>query len=376
MNEFLTYFRTSPTASSTINVDKERSVLLGVSVVEIGEAKGHGLSIELSFLKDLIKLSRKQNGGVKSNYDHPSSYNSGFGNFAGNVVNFRLSEDETKVLADINLDQEIGKAANKEKYNYAMLMAEKYPNKIGMSIAFQAGWPYQYDEDGKRINYRVKAKSGEYVRHKSWSWDRKVYATINGLDAVDFVDEPAATSGLFSVGSDDIKTYFENKKMTEMSANKDISLTPEEKSGLQKLFAKWGFGKKGETTPPVEDTPPIDEAAPVDFDSKLEALETKLQAKFEAQQEKHNAEKIDLEKKLSTAQDVVIDLKTQLSQTKVDAGNGGGDNLDNGNQPGAEAVWQFSQWEIDEMKRNGVDPVIAGKAFSKGITYEEAKALK
>jgi hypothetical protein len=137
-------------------VDREQGVLIGVSVITEGIAKGHGVEIDQTTLEQVKACADAFPDGVQVKVNHGT----GFDAIVGTLRNFRL--EGSKLLADLHLIK------NHKLREQILDVAELMPASVGLSIAF-SGKP----EKGK--------------------------ARCVELYSVDFVDRPAANpSGLFS----------------------------------------------------------------------------------------------------------------------------------------------------------------------------------
>ena len=138
-------------------------IIEGVSVISVGEAKGHGLFVDRTTLQEVKSCAESYAGGVKVNLDHGA----GIRDIVGFCDNFRIIGD--KLVADLNLLQ------NAERRDYVLEIAEKLPDTFGISIAFSG--PVR-EIDGKR------------------------FASCAELYSADLVQTPAANpTGLFSFES-------------------------------------------------------------------------------------------------------------------------------------------------------------------------------
>jgi hypothetical protein len=135
-------------------------IIEGVSVISVGEAKGHGLFVDRITLQEVKACAESYAGGVKVNLDHGA----GIRDIVGFCDNFRIIGE--KLVADLNL------LKNAERKDYVLEIAEKLPDTFGISIAFSG--PVR-EIDGKR------------------------FASCEELYSADLVQTPAANpTGLFS----------------------------------------------------------------------------------------------------------------------------------------------------------------------------------
>jgi hypothetical protein len=156
-------------------------IIEGVSVISVGEAKGHGLFVDAQTLREVKACAETYAGGVKVNLDHGA----GIRDIVGFVDNFRIIGE--KLVADLNLLQ------NAERRDYVLEIAEKLPDTFGISIAFSG--PVR-EIDGKR------------------------FASCEELYSADLVQTPAANpTGLFS---------FEAKRVDKFSSDMEDEKTQAE----------------------------------------------------------------------------------------------------------------------------------------------------
>lgn len=164
-------------------VDRETGVISGVSVISVGEAKGHGMFVDATTLEQ-VKLSAEQHeDGVKVKTDHWS----GFNGIVGVIKNFQIDGD--KLRGDLHLLE------NHEAREKVLEMAEKMPSQFGISISF-SGEAETKPVEADGITSEVK------------------FARCESLEACDLVDSPAANKdGLFSAKEDAF-----SKTLKELSA--------------------------------------------------------------------------------------------------------------------------------------------------------------
>jgi hypothetical protein len=197
-------------------------IIEGVSIISVGEAKGHGLFVDATTLQEVKACAESYAGGVKVNLDHGA----GIKDIIGFVDNFRIVGD--KLLGDLNLLQTADRRA------YVLEIAEKLPDTFGISIAF----------------------SGP-VREI----DGKSFASCTELYSADLVQTPAANpTGLFSFQAVDKKSQPMDTASTN-TALEDGEKEDPMKDILSRLAAletfaadyKKGMEEKGEEKEMAED---------------------------------------------------------------------------------------------------------------------------
>ena len=143
-------------------------IIEGVSIISVGEAKGHGLFVDDITLQEVKACAESYAGGVKVNLDHGA----GIKDIVGFCDNFRIIGK--KLVADLNLLE------TAEKRAYVLEIASRMPDTFGISIAF----------------------SGP-VRER----DGRSFASCTELYSADLVQTPAANpTGLFSFTAKSVDT--------------------------------------------------------------------------------------------------------------------------------------------------------------------------
>ena len=130
----------------------------GVSILEIGEAKGHDLFVDKMSLEKAMDIMKKAPNGVKVKMNHGS----GLDAVVGFARNARIEGD--KLVADLKL------LKNSPHYGLIKEMADEAPDQFGISLAF--------------VNESETIEGKEYIRPQS-------------IASADLVSSPAATNGLF-----------------------------------------------------------------------------------------------------------------------------------------------------------------------------------
>jgi len=155
---------TAHASFQAITQKADAGVIRGVSVVTMGEAKGHNLWIDSETLAQFQKLSTGFPNGVKVKSKHGTNFDA----IVGALKDFRI--DGEKLLADLHLIQ------SHPQFSHIVELAERLPGEFGLSASFE---------------YTKEAKDGKTFARPIW------------IDSVDMVDEPAANpSGLFSAKVD------------------------------------------------------------------------------------------------------------------------------------------------------------------------------
>jgi len=138
--------------------EMEEMELGGVSILEVGEAKGHDLFVDKTSLDTALKLMGSAKNGVKVKMNHGS----GLDAVVGFARNPRIEGD--KLVADLRL------LRNSPHYGLIKEMASEAPDQFGVSLAF--------------VNESETINGKDYIRPQS-------------IASADLVSSPAATNGLF-----------------------------------------------------------------------------------------------------------------------------------------------------------------------------------
>lgn len=210
-------------------------VIEAVSIISVGEAKGHGLYVDAQTLREVKACAETYAGGVKVNLDHGA----GIKDIIGFVDNFRIVGE--KLLGDLNLLQ------NADRRAYVLEIAEKLPDTFGISIAFSGP---------------VRDIGG------------KSFASCEELYSADLVQTPAANpTGLFSFEAksvDKISKQMEDTPEIEIEPKEDEVSIADIVSRLSALESAFGDYKKSMEAAPEE---PKDEPMK---DSEMSKLQAKL----------------------------------------------------------------------------------------------------
>ena len=136
----------------------EETELGGVSILEVGEAKGHDLFVDKVSLQTALKLMKGARNGIKVKINHGS----GLESVVAFARNPRIEGD--KLVADLRL------LRNSPHYGLIKEMASEAPDQFGVSLAF--------------VNESETINGKDYIRPQS-------------IASADLVSSPAATNGLF-----------------------------------------------------------------------------------------------------------------------------------------------------------------------------------
>lgn len=183
-------FRTT-LSRSALNIDREARTVDNVILATIGEARGHGVEIEQSFLDDMDRyVTKKMSGRVQCNMGHQwNSLGFQFGFFSGAKIDGKQYKAKLTVY----------KAADKSPEMRGMGewffdLAEEDPKAVMCSIKFEPDHYYQYDDKGQKVIIPYSWWSGPQKAYEK----KAVFVAFKRLISCDIVDEGALTDSLFS----------------------------------------------------------------------------------------------------------------------------------------------------------------------------------
>jgi hypothetical protein len=220
-------------------IDAQAATISDVSVITVGEAKGHGLMIDEQTLVEVKAAAETYAGGLKVKTDHYT----GFNEIVGTLKNFRIDGDQLR--ADLFL------LKNHDATARILEMAELMPDTFGLSISFTG----EHEESDNDI----------------------VFARCTEIYSADLVDAPAANpTGLFSAKVDSEKKDMDEKQIADAIA---AALAPviEEMAAMQAKLAALEVDEEKEMT---EDKPEemTEDKAMVEHDEEKEDMSAKLAA--------------------------------------------------------------------------------------------------
>lgn len=176
------------------SVVESKGLILGISVVTAGEAKGHEVWLDKSFVADVVRMGNENPQGIKARFGHPTMSAEALGTYLGQFTNFRLSKDGTQALADLQLNEASRQSPHGDLWQWVLTMAKTAPKQLGASIVFSVGAEYYHDLEGNHIETAAKGKT-----EVDANGNPKRFVQIRALYGTDIVDEPAANgAGLFS----------------------------------------------------------------------------------------------------------------------------------------------------------------------------------
>jgi len=195
------WFKSAPTPGNFTSdqIDVENGIIRDVVMVQEGPAKGHGVSVEASFIDDIVAYDIKHfsQTGLKARFGHPSASNETMGTQLGIFTDFRKRVVNGKAEEIANL-QLLSAADDSPTHpgmrTWVLKMAQERPDFLMSSIVFSGKSEYQRTPDGAKHQLR---------RNEDGSTNKKseygpVFIEFGEHYFTDIVEQGAATESLFS----------------------------------------------------------------------------------------------------------------------------------------------------------------------------------
>lgn len=194
--------------------DKGVGVIEGFAVMRKGFVKDcRAWEIDDVTLDKVVEEGNRLKLGAKDRFGHPGMSSQALGTFIGRAKQFRRDGDI--VRADLYIDKTAYNTPQGDLGTYVLDLAENDPEAFGSSIVFDYALEYRLEKDGtKQKDPKTKKDLPPLLR-------------IKKLFAVDTVDDPAATDGMFSRYTDSVKLSAEatavlDKLLTSPDAEESI----------------------------------------------------------------------------------------------------------------------------------------------------------
>lgn len=217
---------------STSKIDEVNGIIHDVVLCKAGEAKGHGVHLDNSFINEVATQGNALSIGLKCRFGHPTMSSEALGTYMGRIKNVRTSDDGSSAIGDLHLDDSSKKSPSGDLFSYVIELAKNSPESFGMSIVFSHAGFYQFKEDGTRIDFESE-------------WDRDIdeekplFITLKSLHGCDIVDEGAATDSLFN-GAQFNQHAFAVRLSTFLDENQDIyEFASQNPDVIQKFMGKY-----------------------------------------------------------------------------------------------------------------------------------------
>lgn len=167
--------------STTVGrVDSDKRKIYGVAVIQLGTSNdSRQLRFDAETLNRIIEIGNGGTKNLKARWSHPNLSSDGLGKYLGRWSNFRMSDDGSTVLADLQLSdiafRSVDAKLGMSRGEWVLEMAQNDHDAFGVSVA-----PSKMD---------LKSMEDEEDREGF-----QPYRPL-GLTAIDVVDDPASTRG-------------------------------------------------------------------------------------------------------------------------------------------------------------------------------------
>lgn len=180
-------------------------LIRGFAAIARGEALGHGLWIDTTFLQQVAGALNAA-GSVKSRFTHPGLSSDGLGKYLGRSEGARVEGDV--VRSDLHLAQSAHQSPDGDLAAYVLQLAEEDPAAFGASIVFEHDFEAEDEfENAHLLEVEETDWRGQPVKRMRFrspdadNVENFRHARLKALRAVDIVDDPAANpEGLFRRG--------------------------------------------------------------------------------------------------------------------------------------------------------------------------------
>ncbi len=171
-------------------------LITGVSLVTRGEALGHSLWLDSTFIDQVHEAGLAAANGLKARFAHPGLSSDGIGSVLGRWQNFRKTGSK-QVYADLHLAQAAHESPDGDLADYVMRLAEEAPEMFAASIVFEGDKMAEETFAAENVD-----EGGRFVSPDRENRANLRHARLSRLYGADMVDEPAANpGGLFSAGN-------------------------------------------------------------------------------------------------------------------------------------------------------------------------------
>jgi hypothetical protein len=172
--------RAASSFNSGLKVDREAGIIRGVALMSVGPAKGYGFEVDRTTLQQTFSLASGKPGGVKIRLGHPGNDTQAVLSAVGRVKNAHLDGDVLR--GDVHLGTYAKSMPNGgNAWDYLLARAEEAPEDFGLSAVVHLEFDKSPTTGGLPI------------------------ARARQLDAIDFVDNPAANhAGLLSAPPENV----------------------------------------------------------------------------------------------------------------------------------------------------------------------------
>jgi hypothetical protein len=175
---------------------------MGASVIRPGEALGHGVWIDKAFCQSVAIMAAQgklATAGIKARFGHPNMCSDALGTFLGRWKSVKVDE-MGKVSGDLHLSSTASESPKGDLRKYVEEMAAKEPDHFGASIVFTADMEAMeaYAIEHGAVKQGMEIDFSAFKSPDPANVKNLPHARCAELHAIDLVDDPAATDGMFA----------------------------------------------------------------------------------------------------------------------------------------------------------------------------------
>lgn len=172
------------------NIDREKNIISGVSIMRRGVSLGWDHWIDSTMLRQVSKKGKDAgDNGIKVHLTHSHVWGEdGVGSMLGRMKNFRVIDDGEAVTGDLHFIKAAFSAPGGDFGTFVMDLAEDAADMFGLSIVF---W-----QDPSEQDKFVKKHGGDDFKSPDPENTKNFpHFRLEALSAVDVVGSPAANAG-------------------------------------------------------------------------------------------------------------------------------------------------------------------------------------
>ena len=267
-------------------VDVVAGAIEGVSLIQLGEAKGHGIYVDGLSLGSALEVLGSVN--LPAFITHAGALQDDrmlkqVGYFSGFYI------DQGKLKAQVFQSLESFRDDEAESFNRLFDLAREMPDAFGLSLVFEAELVWVFKNGEEKSVAESEGKPAGAVREMP-------SVRFNSISSADFVDEPAANEdGLFSKKRTKLQKIMEEDENQNEEEAKAVALAEPEKDPAEEI-------DQDENEPEVTTEEEAEEE--VEKEDELSALRNEVEAL--------KAELAQLAEKLTSKTDEAAQLSKQL----------------------------------------------------------------
>jgi uncharacterized small protein (DUF1192 family) len=190
-------FRSTAFRAAPQQINREQRVIAGAALCTRGEALGHGLWLDSTFIDQITELAKAASArGLKARFAHPGLCSDGLGTYLGRWKDCQRDGDVFR--GTLHLSATAHSTPKGDLAGYVLDLAEEDPTAFGTSIVFSCDIGAM-----ERFEAKYKDAEGRFQSPDPDNTDSLPHARCAELFGCDVVDEPAANpSGFFGRGDE------------------------------------------------------------------------------------------------------------------------------------------------------------------------------